>query len=109
MADLDVKWEPVAYVKDLDPGEVMYVEVENDPVCLINLQGEFYALGDMCTHEEASLSDGSVIGDEIECPLHGGAFAIRTGLPVSLPVVVPAETYLVRLRDGVIEAAKRSV
>ncbi len=87
----------VAKVGDLKPGELMYVEVDDEPVCLINLDGEFHALNDLCTHEEASLSDGEVVGDEIECPLHGGAFEIRTGAPAAFPVVTPVETYRVRV------------
>jgi 3-phenylpropionate/trans-cinnamate dioxygenase ferredoxin subunit len=96
---------PVAKVDKIKPGEMRYVEVgpEEEPVCLINLDGEFYALNDCCTHEDASLSDGEIIGDEVECPLHGGAFEIRTGLPASFPVVVPAKTYLVRVVGDVIE------
>lgn len=81
----------------LEPGELMYVEVDDEPVCLINLDGELYAINDTCTHEEASLSDGTIEGDEIECPLHGGAFNIRTGAPASFPVAVPVETYSVRV------------
>ena len=75
----------------------MYVEVEDEPVCLINLEGEIFALNDICTHEEASLADGTIIGDEIECPLHGGAFFIRTGEPAAMPVVVATEKYKVRI------------
>jgi nitrite reductase/ring-hydroxylating ferredoxin subunit len=103
----DRKWYDVARTTDLGPGEVMYVEVGNDPVALINLDGEFYAVNDMCTHEEASLSDGEVVGDEIECPLHGGAFEIRTGLPANFPVVVPVETYDVRTEGDKVLVAKR--
>lgn len=90
---------PVAKVDRITPGEMRYVEVgpDEEPVCLINLDGEFYALNDCCTHEDASLSDGEIIGDEVECPLHGGAFEIRTGMPASFPVVIPAKTYLVRI------------
>lgn len=106
MAD-DRKWFEVARVDDLAPGEVMYVEVGNDPVALVNLDGEYFALNDICTHQEASLSDGEVIGDEIECPLHGGAFEIRTGLPANFPVVVPVETYEVKVEGDVVFAAKR--
>jgi nitrite reductase/ring-hydroxylating ferredoxin subunit len=89
----------VGNVDDLKPGEMMYVEVgpKEIPVCLINLNGEYFALNDCCTHEDASLSDGEIVGDEIECPLHGGAFEIRTGKPANFPVVVPAETYKVRV------------
>jgi nitrite reductase/ring-hydroxylating ferredoxin subunit len=97
----------VARVGDIGPGEMTYVEVgpDEEPVCLINLDGEFYALDDCCTHEEASLSDGEIIGDEIECPMHGGAFDIRTGTPVSFPVVIPAKTYRVRVEGDEIQIA----
>jgi nitrite reductase/ring-hydroxylating ferredoxin subunit len=100
-------WQEVAKVDDLAPGQMMYVEVGEDPVVLINLEGEFFALSDICTHQDASLSDGEIIGDELECPLHGGAFEIRTGQPASFPVVVPVETYAVRVVGETVEAAKR--
>ncbi|CAA9554106.1 MAG: hypothetical protein AVDCRST_MAG59-2022 [uncultured Thermomicrobiales bacterium] len=100
-------WQEVAKVDDLPPGQMMYVEVGEDPVVLINLNGEFFALSDICTHQDASLSDGEIIGDELECPLHGGAFEIRTGQPASFPVVVPVETYAVRVVGETVEAAKR--
>ncbi len=99
------KYVTVAKVGDLEPGELMYVEVGDEPVCLINLDGELFALNDTCTHEEASLSDGTIEGDEIECPLHGGAFAIRTGQPVAFPVVVPVETYGVRIAGDEVQVA----
>jgi nitrite reductase/ring-hydroxylating ferredoxin subunit len=101
-------WYDVARTSDLNPGEVMYVEVGNDPVALINLDGTFFALSDICTHQDASLSDGEVIGDEIECPLHGGAFEIKTGMPANFPVVVPVETYDVKVEGDVVYAAKRT-
>ena len=100
-------WYEVAKTHDLSPGEVMYVEVGSDPVALINLEGEYFALSDICTHQEASLSDGEVVGDEIECPLHGGAFEIRTGLPANFPVVVPVETYEVKVEGDTVLVAKR--
>src|SRR6478735_2672107 len=65
-------WYAVAKTSELAPGEMMYVEVgkKYEPVCLINLDGEFYALNDCCTHEDASLSDGTIERDEIACPPH---------------------------------------
>jgi len=86
----------------------MYVEVGDEPVALINLEGSFYALSDICTHQDASLSDGEVIGDEIECPLHGGAFEIKTGMPANFPVVVPVETFDVKVEGEVVYAARRT-
>jgi nitrite reductase/ring-hydroxylating ferredoxin subunit len=98
----------VAKTSDLAPGEMTYVEVGDEPVCLINLDGDFYAISDICTHEEASLSDGEIAGDEIECPLHGGAFDIRTGAPVAFPVVVPVETFSVRVVDEDVQVARKA-
>ena len=91
----------------LEPGELMYVEVDDEPVCLINLDGELHAINDTCTHEEASLSDGTIDGDLIECPLHGGAFNIRTGAAAAMPVVVATEKYDVRIVGDEVQIAVR--
>lgn len=101
-------WVTVAKAGYLEPGELMYVEVGDEPVCLINLDGEIHALNDTCTHEEASLSDGTIIGDEIECPLHGGAFYIRTGEAASMPVVVATEKYAVRTVGDEVQVSVKS-
>ncbi|MDQ3044608.1 MAG: non-heme iron oxygenase ferredoxin subunit [Chloroflexota bacterium] len=95
----------VARIDDLQPGEMMYVEAGNTPVCLINLNGEYHAINDTCTHQEASLSDGTIDGDEIECPLHGGVFCIRTGEPIAFPVVTPVEVYQVRVVGDEVQIA----
>ena len=101
----DVTFYPVAKVSEIGPGELKYVEAgpNEEPICLINYEGDYYALNDCCTHEYASLADGEIVGDEIECPLHGGAFEIRTGLPANFPVVVPTHMYPVKVEDGVIQ------
>src|SRR5918999_2818246 len=104
MAD---RYVTVAKTDELNPGEMMYVEVGETPVCLINLDGEYHAISDTCTHQDASLSDGEICGDEIECPLHGGAFEIRTGAPAAFPVVVPIETFAVRVMDGDVQVARK--
>jgi nitrite reductase/ring-hydroxylating ferredoxin subunit len=100
----EVTYYPVAKVEEIGPGELKYVEAgpNDEPICLINFEGDYYALNDCCTHEYASLADGEIVGDEIECPLHGGAFEIRTGLPANFPVVVATEMYPVKVEDGVI-------
>lgn len=63
------------------------------------LDGEFYLTDDMCTHAMAPLSEGEVKGGQILCPLHGGAFDIRTGAAVEYPCSVPLKTYSI-LREG---------
>ncbi|MBI4641820.1 MAG: Rieske 2Fe-2S domain-containing protein, partial [Candidatus Tectomicrobia bacterium] len=55
------------------------------------------AIDDTCTHEEASLSEGEVWGEVIECPKHGARFDLRTGEVVSLPAVLPVATYEVKV------------
>lgn len=102
------QWVTVAKADYLEPGELMYVEVGDEPVCLINLDGEIHALNDTCTHEDASLSDGEIVGDEIECPLHGGSFNIRTGEPTSFPVVVATEKYAVRVVGDDLQVSVKS-
>jgi nitrite reductase/ring-hydroxylating ferredoxin subunit len=100
-------WVTVAKKDFLEPGELMYVEVDDEPVCLINLEGELHAINDICTHEEASLADGTIVGDEIECPLHGGAFNIRTGAPAAFPVAVAIEKYAVRIVGDEVQVSIR--
>ena len=96
-------YRTVAKVSDIEPGELMYIEVGDEFVCLINMDGEIHAINDTCTHEDASLSDGTIIDGEIECPLHGGAFDIRTGQPTAFPVVVAIEKYDVRIEGDEIQ------
>lgn len=104
MTTREKTYYPVAKVSEIGPGEMKYVEAgpNEEPICLINYEGEFFALDDLCTHEYASLSDGEIVGDEVECPLHGGAFEIKTGLPANFPVVVPAAIYDVKVENDTI-------
>jgi 3-phenylpropionate/trans-cinnamate dioxygenase ferredoxin subunit len=97
--DSELNFYVVAKASDIGPDELKYVEVGPDyvPIVLVNFEGDFYALSDICTHEEASLSDGELVGVELECPLHGGAVEIKTGLPANFPIVVPATTYRTRV------------
>lgn len=87
----------VARVGEIAPGTVKRVELGDEPVAIFNLDGEFYAIGDTCTHEEASLADGDIFGDVVECPLHGAEFDIKSGRARTLPAVLPVPTYEVRV------------
>ena len=89
---------------DLGLNSVAQFYLEDDTVIAIyNLEGEYYATSDICTHGEAYLSEGDVRGDEIVCPYHEGTFDIRTGEPVDPPCVIPLEKYQTRLgEDGYI-------
>lgn len=71
-------------------------------VAVYNVDGEFYATQDDCTHGRASLSDGYLIGDEIECPLHQGMFNVRTGAVSAPPCAVALRTFRTDVQDAIV-------
>lgn len=83
----------------------MHVEVGDEEIGVYNLDGEFYAISDVCSHAYSRLSEGDVYADEgtVECPLHGAEFDIRTGNNLSLPAVTPVPSYEVRVNGDYIE------
>lgn len=74
--------------------------VKGMAVMIANVEGEFFATQDTCTHAQASMSAGHLHGFMIECPRHGGAFDLRTGEAKILPVVTALKTYKVIVEDG---------
>ena len=89
----------VASTSDLPEGGIMLVEVGDERILLSNVDGDFYAIGEVCTHAEGSLSDGYVEGQEVECPLHGSLFNLKTGENTGPPATEPVASYAVRV-DG---------
>jgi nitrite reductase/ring-hydroxylating ferredoxin subunit len=85
---------------DVPPGTARKVTVGDITVAVFNLDGDFYATDDTCTHGFASLSEGIIEDGIIECPWHGGAFDIRSGAAVEHPCTVPLRIYRTTLRDG---------
>jgi 3-phenylpropionate/trans-cinnamate dioxygenase ferredoxin component len=73
-------------------------------IALFNLDGDFFAIKDVCTHDQASLSDGELIGDTIVCPWHGACFSVRTGEALSLPAIESVETFPVKLQGDEVYA-----
>ena len=90
----------VADVSEIaDPG-TMLVEVDGDVVALFHVEGRFYAIDDVCTHDGGPLVDGELTGYKIACPRHGAKFDIRTGAALSMPAVRPTRAHLVKVEDG---------
>jgi len=96
-------WVDVARVKDFPPGSVRALEVEGTPVAVFNVAGRYYAIEDVCTHEEETLSAGEVEGEEIVCPRHGARFSLVTGAALSPPAYEAVATFAVRVEDGVVK------
>ena len=81
-------------------GELRRVEVEGRPICLARLDdGAIYAIGDTCTHEGASLSEGELYKGSVQCPLHGSLFSVQDGSVTGMPAQLPVATYPVSI-DG---------
>ena len=89
----------VAEVGEISPGDMKVVEVGADQILLVNVEGNIHACDDICSHAYASLSEGDLNGDEIECPLHGSAFNIITGEALTPPAEDSIRVFEVRI-DG---------
>ncbi len=83
---------------DIPEGEMKLVEIGEERILLSNIEGNFYAIGDTCSHAEASLSDGYIEGEEVECPFHGACFNLKTGLNTSPPAYEPVPCYPVSIQ-----------
>lgn len=93
------EWVKVASAGDVKPGEVIRVEVEDEAVALARVDGELFAVSDVCSHEYVLLHDGWIEDYEIECPQHGSRFDLRTGAVRNLPATQPIPTYEVRVEN----------
>lgn len=93
----------VAARDEIPDGEAKIISAEtlgtSDNVAVFHSDGAYYALDDTCTHEDASLGDGWIEGDQVECPIHAAKFCLRTGVALCLPASIPARTHDVEVRD----------
>ncbi len=99
------KYEFVQVIEagEIKPGERILIEVDEQPIAVFNVDGKYYAIGDVCTHDDGPLGDGELDGFQIICPRHGARFDIRNGKAVRLPAVVDTPWYPTRVTDGWVE------
>ena len=91
----------VADQEELKPGELRNVEVAGVRLCLARKNdGKICAISDTCTHEESSLSEGSILGNSVECPSHGSMFDLDTGEVTAGPAQTSVRTYSVSIENG---------
>jgi 3-phenylpropionate/trans-cinnamate dioxygenase ferredoxin subunit len=84
----------VAAVDEIPPNSSKLVEIEDIRIAIFNLNGEFYAIEDVCTHDGGPLVEGQIVnGHEVQCPRHGARFDIRTGDALSMPAFEPTPAY----------------
>src|SRR5512147_1556349 len=101
--DSKVEYLEIAPASELPSGERLFVEAEGKSIVIFNIANQFYAIDDVCTHDDGPLGDGDLEGYNIVCPRHGGEFDVRTGKAVQLPVVVDIAAYPVKVADGMIQ------
>lgn len=87
----------ICRIDELGPGEALRINQGEEPVALFNVNGEFHAIQDTCTHGEWSLAEGYLEGDVVECALHMAKFCVRTGKVCALPATLPVKVFPVRV------------
>jgi 3-phenylpropionate/trans-cinnamate dioxygenase ferredoxin subunit len=85
---------------DLPNGERLFVEIGELPIVVFNIAGKYYAIGDVCTHDNGPLGDGMLEDYHVVCPRHGGEFDVRSGKAVMMPAVVDIPAYPVKVMEG---------
>jgi 3-phenylpropionate/trans-cinnamate dioxygenase ferredoxin component len=96
-------WIDAAAETDLPPGTSCTVDVDDVSILVANVDGRYYAIEDVCSHEEEILSTGTLEGCEITCPRHGARFSVITGEALSAPAYEPVATFPVRIEGGMVQ------
>jgi 3-phenylpropionate/trans-cinnamate dioxygenase ferredoxin component len=98
-----VEYLDIATEDQLAEGERLFVEIGGKSIVVFKLAGKYFAIGDVCSHDNGPVGDGEIEGNEIICPRHGGRFDITTGKATSLPALVDIPAYPVRVVEGMIQ------
>ena len=85
---------------DLPNGERLFVEIDGKPIVVFNIAGQYFAIGDVCTHDEGPLGDGTLDDYIIACPRHGAEFDVRNGKAMLMPAVIDIPAYPVKVVSG---------
>jgi 3-phenylpropionate/trans-cinnamate dioxygenase ferredoxin component len=97
------RWVDVARAEEFPPRTVRTIDLDGMQIAVFNLDGRYYAIEDVCTHEAETLSEGELEGEEIVCPRHGAHFSIITGEALSAPAYEPVATFRVRVEAGMVQ------
>jgi 3-phenylpropionate/trans-cinnamate dioxygenase ferredoxin component len=97
------EWIDVGPEGEIAPGAWRLVDVAGTDVAVFNVDGAYYAIEDVCTHDGGVLTGGAVEGDVIVCPRHGARFSIRTGAVLAPPAYEDVATFPVRVEAGTVQ------
>jgi 3-phenylpropionate/trans-cinnamate dioxygenase ferredoxin subunit len=101
------KYLTVGKTSDIAPGTVRVFDVAGQSVAVANVDGQFYAFADVCTHDNGPVAEGELDGCVIECPRHGARFDITTGAVLSMPAVVDLPVYDLRVESDNIQLSRQ--
>jgi len=93
-------WIDVCAASAMADNENIVVDVDGTDVAIFKLDGKFYAIEDVCTHDGAEIASGELQGDEIICPRHGARFCVKTGAVKCAPAYEAVDTFPVRIEEG---------
>jgi 3-phenylpropionate/trans-cinnamate dioxygenase ferredoxin subunit len=93
----------VGSVEELAEGGRLFIDIDNQPIVILLIDGNYFAIGDVCSHDDGPVGEGVIEGYEIICPRHGARFDLRNGKVLALPAFVDIPSYPVRIIDGQIE------
>jgi 3-phenylpropionate/trans-cinnamate dioxygenase ferredoxin component len=99
----------VAQITDLPPGSIKTVMTGDTHLALANVNGDIYAIEDVCSHDGGPLGEGEVLDFEVECPRHGARFDVRTGKVTAFPAVVGVRTFPVKVEGGDVKVSLEDV
>ncbi len=98
-----IEFVEIAPASELPSGERLFVDVGDKTLVIFNIAGQFFAIGDVCSHDDGPVGEGDLEGYNIVCPRHGAEFDIRTGKVMQMPAVVDIPAYPVKVVDGMIQ------
>ena len=96
-------WVDVEAVDVIPPGSCVVVDVDDVMVAVFNIEGSFYAIEDLCSHDGGEIASGCLYGEEIECPRHGARFNVKTGKVLTAPAYEDLETFEVRIENHTVQ------
>lgn len=97
------EWIDVINQDSLEDGEHVVVDVDGVEVAVFKLEGKFYAIEDVCTHDGAEIASGKLEGDVIICPRHGARFCVKTGAVKSPPAYEDLACFPLRTENGIVQ------
>jgi 3-phenylpropionate/trans-cinnamate dioxygenase ferredoxin subunit len=94
------EWLDIAAVEEVPPGTKKEFQTPYEPIVIVNLDGDFYAVQDVCTHDGGILSNGWLENGALVCPRHGARFSVKTGDVLAPPAYEPINTFPVKIEQG---------